>query len=316
MYKVKGIVLWTLVLSLFEGCNNLKEADLISGDITTIVQPSSGAKLYLNKHADTSFTDFSTAIIVDSLAFVPVKKTDASIYVTRMSDGCCLGKFCPLGRSRNEPLSIYPEIDFVSSNGETLGLLFDYVDSRVFVWNVTKSLASSRTIYDKVLALDNPDKGILPIMAGFFLDNNQFVVYNTRQNSRFHSAPQEYEVYEGDNGQQLQSFTPFKAVDYRDGVYSSDTFFISYHTINPSRTKIANVMLYAPIINIIDVNTGQNKSFRLSKCKTFSAENPFYHFLSICSDERYIYAIYSGSKPDRFQNTPSKLLLFDWEGLQ
>lgn len=313
MYKITRIAQWTLALSILVGCSNIKEADLISGQITTIAQPSTGAKLCLNKHIDSS-TDFSAAIIADSLAFVSLKETGASICVTRMSDGCCLGKFCPLGRSLSEPLSIFPEIDFVSCNGETLGLLLSYVDSRVFVWNVTKSLASNQTIYDKILVLDNPDKGIFPFMAGYFLDNNQFVVYNTRQNARFHSVPQEYEVYEWNNGQQLRSFTPFQTVDFRDGTYSSDTFFKSSHTINPSRTKIANAMLYAPIINIMDVNTGQSRSFRLSKCKTFTAENRYYHFLSICSDEKYIYAIYSGCEPDSFENTHSELLIFDWEG--
>lgn len=313
MYKIDKIILWVLILYLPLSCDNVREKDLVSEQITSVKPLKETKQLHPTK--DTiARGDFPNAIIVDSLIISIIHTTEATINVSSLLSGESLGQFCPLGRSLHEPLSIFPEIDFTVLHGELYGLLLSSIDSRAYVWNVTKSIKEGQTIYEKILPLDNPDKGILPVMAGFWLDQGHFVIYNTRQNARFHIQPQEYEIYNVDSGRIIQAFSPFKPVNFKDGAYSSDTYYKASHTINPSKTNIANAMLYAPIINIVDVNTGKSHSYRLSKYPKFTDKERYYHFLSVCSDDNYIFALYLGCVPEDFADTSSVLFQFDWEG--
>ena len=75
-------------------------------------------------------------------------------------------------------------------------------------------------------------------------------------------------------------------------------------------------MSYMPVYCLIDINTGEARGFKLEGLNSFSTKEERWHFVDVCADDRYVYALYSGEilfNPDGTY-IPDTLYVFGWNG--
>ena len=108
--------------------------------------------------------------IKDSLVFA--MSNEAQEYFFSVSDfktGNLLGRYCRRGRSGNEPISMLPIMEFYNEDLKTN--LFSYHDSKVFVWNISKTFETGLDTYDKIITLHPENGDWLPLMSFYRLQD-------------------------------------------------------------------------------------------------------------------------------------------------
>ena len=264
-----------------------------------------------------SSEDLSNIIINDSLLFAFVRGRDHICYVSNINNDSIVGAYCPKGRAWNEMLVPSMVEDTYSINGDLCCPIFSIPDSKVFIWNVSQSLKTGDTRFNKISQIADGSTAIYNV---FMLDAERLIAFNSKHNPYIDELeePPYFEVYDCNTGNLLKRYEIFKMIEgYGENpLYNAKDYLSCHPCIKPDRTKIAYVMSYHPQLNILDIEGGNVKGYSIKGAKSFNPNVRYLHFSSVKVDDDYIYALYYGGEfngvdPDK---TPDILYVFDWNG--
>ena len=86
--------------------------------------------------------------------------------------------------------------------------------------------------------------------------------------------------------------------------------------MKPDKSKVALGMSYYPQVNILDLESGALKCYRLNNSPSISILKRIWYYASMCCDERYIYGLYNAQdlSQSRNENMVSVIHVYDWNG--
>lgn len=300
-------------------CNNIDESAFFRFDVSELAEKPAEEMDGLKLVGDLG-ANLRRIAIKDSLLFSLDTHATSFLALTNINNSELEGVYCPKGRSWAEPISMLPLQEFYSEGGDVKSYLFSYVDAKLFEWNISESLAQGKTIYDTIVQIDHGKKGYWPIGSYYRLDGRKIIVLDTNQIPRENTMVDvpRYEIFDLVSGQCIVRYDLFNHVELESKFpeFSNKEFLGMVDCLKPDRKKLVFAMAYFPRINILDLESGEVRGFRLKDAPRFNPSKKVWCFSSIQADDQYIYALYYGKEVDNsnYDAAPNLLYVFDWEG--
>ncbi|MFI3262985.1 MAG: hypothetical protein R3Y26_08765 [Rikenellaceae bacterium] len=309
-----------ILATIFASCNNNVDNDYFNGKIKT-VKVNNTIKKEVTSQAIALDGAFSGIIAVsDSLliCWTPYL-ADAHYSVFNVDTGKNLGSFCGKGHGSNESVSLGCIFQLYKANDDLMALLHAANEDKLFVWNITKSVCSGKTIYDKVLECKNNR-----VFSLFRLSEDMMLLCKPSDDISRNKITTPYCQMRTISQNKLVKDYPIYINDEMEYTGETPDPFYSWNAIHPDGSKIVSVMKYLPQINILDTKRGDITGYRLDASYDFSylltstkLSKVFYNHVHADSD--FIYATYwgkeqwndsYGSKMPNF----NKIHIYDWDG--
>ena len=280
-----------------------------------------------SRHLELEYLASPNICVVDTLLVCynvkPIDNGFFSVYDLKRQER--LGSFCPHGRGADEvtTLMLLRQIGR-NQAGELIADLYACNNDRLLTWNITKSLAANKTVYDKVIPVDwkqcynsvcrynfrvNDDLKILQVPTSM-VEKNRF-------------SPMHYSLYSIAENREFKSIRILeKPLISKTPYYSTEMLSYTEDCLKPDKTKIAFGMTYAPVFGIVDIASGEVDMFSLDRSFRFSdlmnGNIPVWHFKNLQADDNRIYALYHGDFEPRTgkaqQHDKSMVYVLDWQG--
>lgn len=240
--------------------------------------------------------------------------------VSEFGSGDLLGSYCRRGRAWNEPLSALPLYETYVKSRDLCADIFSFMDSKLFVWNITQSLAQHRDVYDEIVRIKDADATGTPWMSFYRIDSTKIIAYNSMQLAASPDAEYapRYEIYDVANGEKLKELDLFNAVDLETGsdMFTSKMFLSNVDCIKPDRTKLFFAMSYMPVYGVLDIKEGKAVGYRVKGLVPFSPKEQRWHFADVQADDDNVYALYSGELmfSENGTDIPNILYVIGWDG--
>lgn len=268
-------------------------------------------------------------VVYDSLLFYyPLQQlTTKHFYeIYNLKNDSLLGNFCFRGRGPDETVGIAPICNLYSDKGSLKTLLYAANEKRLIEWNISKSLVTNTTVNDTIIPYT------------WMVDNHTAIynrIFHLNDTAIFVEAPPRYTddswekvslpVYEKRTiftNKKLRSYPVFidtpKSEESKS--FSHESILYTYSCVKPDSKKIAQSVMYLQQINIIDLETGDVKGFRIKGTPGFSIfekdiNKVKTNYSSLEADNNYIYALYREvSAHISDTTTTSQLHIFNWNG--
>lgn len=257
--------------------------------------------------------------IHDSILFVFSQRRENVATLYNLNSLNPIGSYCPRGRASNEILANAPVKAIYQHKDSVFCPLFSYIDSKLFMWDVTKTIETGLTDYKYVMQIKTESGDIMPVSSYYLIDSSRMIVHNTNQDAYRNEMIKTpaYLIYDLNSGELLREFPLFCMIDSYEGDsgYSAKNFLSLSDCIKPDHSKIAFGMSYHPMLSILDIGTGMANGFIIRGAKQFSAKEKYWNFTSVKCDDDFIYALYYGDVYNPSEtNIPNILYVFDWDG--
>jgi hypothetical protein len=267
--------------------------------------------------------------VYDSLIiFWNNKIPDNFFNVYNLNTGEETGHFCSKGHGPKDASSLPAIYNVYKENNELKTLLFAHNESKLLLWNISRSVASSSTVIDTIIPFDwRKEHGIAHNLFMFHLDKDTLLA--SVKTSLLTKEAEEatlpcYEKRTVYTNELIRKYDIYlKPIRNGDASILPEAFLSTMDCITPDGTKIVQAMRRLAQINIIDVNSGKVTAYRLKGSPDFSIfktnmRNSKVYYTRIQCDDNFIYALYLG---EQFDITPSSkslnphiIHIFDWEG--
>ncbi len=306
-------------LLLASGCSRVDESSFFSGHLTGIrdiaeqpmITPASAAVPFCLTSIDDCAVTGDRIVAKEGVA--------EGLYSVRdYSTGELQGLFCPTDDVPGKPKDGYG-LDVRKKGDEFAACFYSPYSRAVYIWNISESLDSGKTVYDRVCQIIYPERDFLSlsVVSAYLLENERVVLANLRQNGlgeRLDDLPR-FDIFSLTSGEMLTSVEPF-ILPEMVGLSKFDGVFDFNDCIKPDRSKLAFCMSRMPVLGVIDIESGAVKLLRLRDAPRFNLEDLKVCFNSVTSDDRFIYAMYYGAPLEDLESGPhhSILYVFDWEG--
>lgn len=202
-------------------------------------------------------------------------------------------------------------------------MLFAPNESELLIWNITQSIKQGKTVLDKIIpytwkmenegACYNPlfvlNKNIVLAKVGVIPignDDATLPIYQKRTVNT-NKCLKKNSIYK-------------QSIKNNESRIMPENFFYSNDAFKPDKTKIVQVMLHLPQLNIIDVQTGNIVGCRLEDNVDFSVfegkKEIKNYYARLHVDDDYIYVLYRGIVLGGKDQIPKSntIYVFDWEG--
>ena len=241
-----------------------------------------------------------------------------------LSAGQDVGHFLPRGHGHNEYISLSPIQQIYSEGGEYKTVLFAPNESKILIWNISKSLKNDSTIYDYVGNYSWKDKYSVSYSKQVMIDNESVLLYSPS----IRTLPDEELTDPMYQIRTLRTNEPVKEIrifahainNYKSKVLP-ECYLDASFSLKPDRKKFVEAMNWLPQINIVDISSGKVNGRRLKEVQdesVFSTDmkDAMFCYKHVVSDDNHIYALWAGSprselRPDIGYHT---VHVFDWEG--
>ncbi|WP_455671712.1 BF3164 family lipoprotein [Phocaeicola sp.] len=325
-------IITLLCFFLLNACqHNDKDDDFFNGSIKTVEFTKEvelkGTPIELNDAYR------GTILAYDSLIVTGSGEHGHIFNIFSLNSGDKIGKICPTGQGPDDFLHGRVSGQQFQKQGDDLCLwIGDDVDKFALV-NLNASIRDLSTVISKKITnMAWAKKWSNPLGISLILDNDYILARSqTEQLYRkiedgylpiaYHLYKGNIEVCEKDYVIYKKALIPQGAHDY----YWVTTCLGSYDAIHPDHKKIAMGMTYVGQLNILDVETGDLKGYRLKESSDFKyltnhpQESCTVYYPRISVDEKYIYALYNGRKIQELidtghQDESAIIHVYDWEG--
>ena len=310
---MKSRVLVLGLLSVFS-CNRVDEQDFFRFSLFDVDPPVEVVPLEIDHVVNTGANLVDCAISYPYV--ISVGSSDCLFSITDISSGTYLGEWCKSGRGPKDPLYVLPLTEVYYRGDDMLADLFSYHEGKLLVWNISESLRSKSDVYDSVIDVEYQET-FVPFRSVHRLSDSLVLVNDTRQLPEVNEmiAAPSYDLYNTLSGRYVCGYDLFNMIVKKtsDPRFTSKSFLSVSDCMKPDKSKIVFAMKYMPVINILDLETGQTKGIRLNGARGFTTKELVCHFVGISADDDYIYALYYGK--ERVDDSyPEILNVFDWEG--
>ncbi len=312
--KVKAAV---SLLLLFCGCGTeIDEKSVFKYPVTVVKMPEITGELTPVLFSELDYPCRKYRVFRDSVivAYDPSSQDHCFFSLVNINSADTLVRVGRRGRAEGEMISPPP---FIEIDGE-YAYIGDSVKSKCYKLNLTESIRRKTTIIDETLDLEHSTT-LSPLFFSVFQD--KLVCFNTMMNSKttnLDGSPH-FMVFDLSDSSCIDEFHCFGNVPYdqKPGMigYVQQTLYCS-STSNKQTCQLCFANFLAPQINFLAANTGDVRGIRFGREMRLSLLHPYDCFISTCSDENRIYAIFDGT--DSTVNLRSrgnvKLMVFDWDG--
>lgn len=319
----KSILLIALAI-LFSCCTFHKDQDYFKGEIIELASEN----IPLHNLQLTPFPlngdNYGFPIAHDSLLiFFNPKLGDYFYQIFNVDTKEEIGRFCKRGNGPQEITALGPLYQLYLEDNELKTLLFAPNEEKLFVWNISRSIAEHSTILEKEYKYSWRDKNknicynnvfrlapdtLLVELRSALLNNGDISlpIYQKRTISD-NTLLSEYSSYQ-------------KTINNKQSVIIPEAFYNSSDALKPDGTKIVQAMCRLPQLNILNLKENSAKGYRIDSSVNFSifkkknsAMKGYYY--RVQADNNYIYAAYLGK--ETFEYTaiePQELHIYDWNG--
>lgn len=312
----KGIIVCQISLLLLLSCTSVSESDFFAFDVEEFRDLAS-EPLHLDVRECSA--NLFTAAINGGYIYSYESSKDWLFTLTDIETDEIAYKMGRRGRGPDEFINVFPLQDFFVEEGDTKTLMFCYNDARLLTWNITRSLTTGKEVYENLIHLGDSTK-YLPFGSLHPLSGDRLLVLDTKQNPRIDDmvAPPVYAVYDLNDRSVCRTYDLFREpkIKIKSTGLHSKLWFSLHDGIKSDGTKVFMAMGYFPQINILDLDSGECRGFRIKEARKFSPDACVWHFTSAVSDDNYIYALYYGGleDPSDYDACPDVLYVFDWNG--
>ena len=269
--------------------------------------------------------------ICDSLMiFSSEKYPDYELYIFNINTGNHIASLCKRGNGPNEFLSFIHREQYVLENNDIK--LWGYDDiTKIFCLNLTESIKNDSLQIDTIVTHDWNTKHNRCWSYLFMLDDDCFLIKNQPE-SLFHNDGRNIElpafhIYKKDLDNKQKTYQPYNQMPFEDQTdFDADLLFYSTDCMKPDKSKIAMGMERLAQINILDLETGILRGFRLENTPDFKdvkmpdgtiQKSLMFYYSDLCADDDAIYALYANCSLERIENYPiqtNQVHVFDWDG--
>lgn len=309
---------------MFVACGG---SDLYMDDMTFVDLRQVPVTEKTSQHIELEYLSSPNICVVDTLLVgynvKPIDNGFFSVYDLERQER--LGSFCPQGRGIREVIAfmLLRQIDR-NQAGELVADLYAYNNNSLLTWNITKSLAANKTVYDKIVPVDWKQCYNSVCRYNFRVNDDLKILHvptSMSETNRF--SPMHYSLYSIAENRELKSIRILeKPLISKTPHYSTEMLSYTEDCLKPDKTKIAFGMTYAPVFGIVDIVSGAVDVFSLDRSFRFSdlmnGNTPVWHFKNLQADDNRIYALYHGDFEPRTgkvrQHDKSMVYVFDWQG--
>lgn len=202
-------------------------------------------------------------------------------------------------------------------------MLFAPNEEKLFVWNITQSIARGTTIMDRVIPFAWRDENRGACYNEMYLqdDNTLLARVDPVPLSDDEATLLFYQKRTLDTNEALKNYSIYKqAIKEGEASLISEAYFASADAFKPDGTKAVQVMGHLQQLNILDFETGQVVGYRMEGGESFSAlrekKNIKNYYVEVQADDNYIYALYWGKDRWGMSEIPyiNTIHVFDWHG--
>jgi len=300
-------------------CNNTSDSRYFKGDVI-LFEDSLQLEILTGEQVILDGLYAGRMDVCDSLVFMQhFIYPDYFIAVFNHYTGKHLGDFIPKGNGPNEYVDLSWIYQFFYEDRHLKGLLCSFSRKKIIIWDITESLNTGTTCVSQI---DFPKSVSKVALGGYmFFMNNKNLIANIKNFDTPDLPNQTYYQIDYITQEIKQTYSFYnKPIDNNDNVFK-----ILYHHIpvthNIKGTKLASAMAILHQINILDIETGILKGFRMNHTPNFgdiigSQQEIKFHYLAITADSQYIYALYVGEETNIKSGFPNGrfIHIFDWNG--
>ena len=320
MKKLYYIILLFFIASCNDMCN---DSDVFNGEIYTIEdnvpqQEVTFQEYELNK----PFLGYFA--VRDSLVCVMNPRLPSNWYqVLNVNTPDDAINFVGKGNGHKEFSAVCPIFNFYTENNDTKGVLFDANKEQLSIWNITRSLSDASTVIEKQIRFPWRRENRGACFNELFIKDSCTIYAKVSAiplGEHDASLPY-YQIRDLRDGKKTSEIHLFKkSIVNKQTKHKPETFFYSHDAMKPDGSKIAQIMLFVPQLNIIDTESGNaiayhlNDGMRLVDLQNCDEFKPY--FTCICADDNYIYAAFYGKNEWGINDIPciNNIYIFDWNG--
>lgn len=265
----------------------------------------------------------------DSLIFIhTIIKQENFITVYNYITGELKGEFFIKGRGPGEFINLSKIYQIYKRDNRLMATLYSPNNEEIVVWNITNSLSKGCT-QNTLISIKNISSDNKLIYGGFYLINDSTyllgvpVYYSTTDGERYPLSM--FVKVNTKTGELLQKFTLFNmpVINKNDNFFFRSNNYYSFSgVIHPDGKKYFMAMIALAQVNILNLETGELKGFRLKDTPDFSYlsnnKDKFkVYYTNVTADEQFIYCLYSGKVFERGKDFPRAdyIYVFNWEGV-
>ena len=316
LIRFKGLVAFLLGLFLLVGCGQIPEESVLLFPVREVGDNSTTRSLAPKQVFPDSVPLSGFRIVGDCLVSSAGFMSDHFIDIYDLSTGELKESFCRKGRGPGEFLAISP---LFSSDGDVLSL-YDAGTGLYTQMKLNLLEIDSAEIVNQVKIIVPDGKNAPVIMSTYRMNDREMLAYNSIQGELGYvniESPY-YAIYDVITGRELQTYNIFDAnlIKKRSGEYEQMVSLALDDCLDDRKERLCFVMNQMPIVAIVDLASGKTQGIRLKGAVPYSADNPVFHFRSVCADESHIYALYYGKRPEEVlpESTDTLMYVFDWNG--
>ena len=331
---MRNYLLSFLILSTFS-CSEVVDTEYFNGTIKEVslnIEPKKA--VVENKFTYDKFEN--SPFLYDSLIIGQISRTYNSKFffsIINQNTGESLGDFCPKGNAGNELSGADPINKVFHESNELKTFILDYNKNRLYKWNISKSIKNNTTVFDTIVKFEFSSKNkqylyFKPINDSTLLVHNQSYLVNRKH----HTLPElgslktreifspkvhkTYHIFKKNFEDKKSSF--FMSHEERKYMTFADKFFYSDTEVRPDGKYVVQSMWCLAQLNILNLETGEIKGFRMKDTPNFSIfKNPkylkWYFCAGLCVTNDRIFVGYSGGER-KGQDNSSYVYEYNWDG--
>ncbi len=315
-----------LVIIFFLGCKPKGDSEYFNGQVAIVdcekMDSLKGEKVEIENNYPGWFN------ASDSLIFIhTIIKQENFITVYNYLTGEHKGEFFIKGRGPGEFINLSKIYQIYKRDNRRMATLYSPNNEEIVVWDITNSLSKGCT-QNTLISIKNISSDNKLLYGGFYLINDSTyllgipVYYSTTDGERYPLSM--FVKVNTKTGDILQKFTLFNmpVINKNDNFFFKSNNYYSFSgVIHPDGKKYFMAMIALAQVNILNLETGELKGFRLNDTPDFSYLNNNkdkfkVYYTNVAADEQFICCLYSGKVFEKGKDFPSTdyIYVFNWEG--
>jgi len=238
------------------------------------------------------------------LIFNSFQCLDYYFYAFDLKNGKHVASFCPKGDGPDDYLSCDESVQLIKENGDSKIWVRDYNKQKIHLINITQSIIQEKTICDSIISFEWSKHFMYPLPSVFFLDHGRMLGinqceegYSTKDNEY---TPRDLYLFKKSFDNMIKEYHLYKSpvISLDDKVkFECFEFYNAVYRIRPNNAQLAIAMKMLGQISIVDVETGEQKNYRMKESLTYpDIEKDIYksrkYYETMAVDEQYIFALY------------------------
>lgn len=295
----------------FISCSRVAEQDLLLFHVKEVGDVQQAVTVVPQKASDALYLA-GFVVRGDELITAAGFMADYCVDVVNLSSGDVVRRLCRKGRGPGEFLSVSP--------------FFSLEDSSITVFDAAVGAVSEipldgdpSSVSPKVRLEAPPGKGTPAIMSTYKLSGPQVLAYNSIQGSAAFVSTDTpyYAIYNLDSGKEEREFRLFDTAPLEtvNEEWIRMNTFALVDCIDDAKGTVCFAMNTMPVYGFLDIRSGEVRGFRIKGAPAYSSEELNMCFTGICSQGRYLYALYFGKPSSQHQPGAGTVLYkLDWDG--